>query len=157
MFPTNTLSHTTIIRISTLINHYYLILRTPFSSTNCPNKVLYIRKMPCSYMAFNFHVSPISFSLEKLSLWHLWPQHFWQLQASYLVNDPQFFFPLFFMKQVMHLWEAYCRSNVVFFSLHLIRLYIILNCLINDVYFDYLIKLVTARLLHWSYSFSLCN
>ena len=96
MFPTNTLSHTTIIRISILTNHYYLSLRTPFISTNCPNNVLYIRKMPCSYMAFNFHVSPVYFSLEKLSLWHLWPQHFWQLQASYLVNDPQIFFSVVF-------------------------------------------------------------
>lgn len=57
----------------------------------------------------------------------------------------------------MYRWQEYPRSKAVFFSWHSIKHMILICPIADEVHFDPLIKMVSARLLSWEVTFFLFN
>lgn len=101
-----------------------------------------------------YHVPLVS------SIWNMvrsfsrlyWPWQFWKLWASSFVVYSQFYcliFPHDYIQLMHQSWKSH-RRNTVFFTLYLIRWYMILICpLTNDVQFDQLIKVLSVRFLSY--------
>lgn len=137
-----------------MIHYYRLILRLGSGIAHCPSDVPHDRGESSteSQIAFNYHASLVSFSLDQffslslafitLTLLHI--------MVSYFVEGPSVWVCLmFFWVKILdiHLWRKYHRSDVVFSAS--IRWHVILiHPITDDFHFNRWIKVVSTKLFY---------